>query len=169
MQVMEAIKARKSIRAFTDQEVEQEKLMQVLEAGRLAPSASNQQRWKFIVVKDETLRAGMVEACANQKFVGQAPVILVICADEVKDMRCKQPARTIDCSIALSFMMLEAAELGLGTCWIGAFYEEKVRELLQIPEAYDIVAVTPLGYPDTQGNHRIRKEMEDIVVYDTWK
>lgn len=166
MTVIEAIETRKSIRAYSPEPVEQEKLKKVLEAGRLAPSANNQQAWKFIVVQDAALREKLVEACSGQTFVGEAPVVLVICANELRDMRCGQPARTVDCSIALSFMMLEAAEQGLGTCWLGAFSADAVREVLAVPEEYDIVAVSPLGYPAKEGNPRNRKEMGEVVIYE---
>lgn len=164
MTVMEAIEARKSIRAYSGQPIEAEKLDRVLEAGRLAPSAKNQQAWKFVVVTDPALRARMVEACSGQKFVGEAPAVLVVCADNRREMLCGQLACTVDCSIALSFMMLEAAEQGLGTCWLGAFSADAVRELLQIPEQYAVVAVTPLGYPAVDGNPRSRKSRDEVVV-----
>ena len=83
-------------------------------------------------------------------------------------MRCGQPARTVDCSIALSFMMLEAAEQGLGTCWLGAFEQEGVRRALHIPPEYDIVAVSPLGYPAEEGRPRSRKPLEELVVRERW-
>ena len=166
MTVMEAIEARKSIRAYSDRPIEAEKLEKVLEAGRMAPSANNQQAWKFVVVTDAALREKLVDACSGQKFVGEAPAVLVGCADNQREMRCGQPARTVDCSIALSFMMLEAAEQGLGTCWLGAFYADAVRELLKVPAEYAIVAVTPLGYPAADGNPRSRKSMDEVVVRD---
>jgi hypothetical protein len=106
MTVFEAIEARKSIRAFKDQRIEKEKLLKVLEAGRQAPSAGNQQAWKFIVVQEKGLIGKLMEACNGQKFVGEAPAVLVLVANSPRQMMCGQPARTVDCSIALSFMML---------------------------------------------------------------
>ena len=168
MTVLECIEARKSIRSFENREIEAEKLDKVLEAGRLAPSASNRQTWKFIVVQNENLRNKMIEACSNQEFVGEAPAILVVCA-EPHVMRCKQDAATIDASIALSFMMLEAEEQGLGTCWIGAFYEEKVRKLLKVPNDYQIVALAPIGYPAETGTEHLRKDRSEIISYDNFR
>ena len=168
MTVMEAIESRKSIRSYTNQPVESEKLFQVLEAGRLAPSANNQQAWKFIVVTEEGLRGRLARACRDQMFVAEAPITLVVVANSPRDMYCGQPARTVDCSIALSFMMLEAAELGLGTCWLGAFSSDGVRKVLDIPEEYEIVAVSPLGYPAKPGNERSRRPGRDIVVLNKW-
>lgn len=166
MDVMTAIKSRRSIRAYKSTEVEEEKLNLVLEAARLSPSARNLQNWKFIVVRDKKLRERLVEAAAGQKFVGEAPLTLIACATAPERiMTCGQPANTIDLSIALSLMMLEAAELGLGTCWLGSFYEDKVKEVLNLPEGYRVVAMTPLGYPDENPSPRPRKSIEEIVEY----
>ena len=134
MDVFEAVTQRKSIRKYKDKEIEKEKLIKVLESARIAPSASNRQEWKFIVVKDEDTRSRLVSAAHYQKFVGQAPVTIVACSTESERiMPCGQHAYTVDLSIAVSFMMLEATELGLGTCWLGAFDEEAVKEILGIP------------------------------------
>ena len=168
MTVMEAIQARHSVRHYSSRPVEEEKLQQILEAGRLAPSAKNEQAWRFVVVTDPELRKGMMAACQNYTFVGEAPVILAICSDHISNMRCGQPARTVDCSIALSFMMLEATELGLGTCWIGAFEEEKVRSLLKVPSDFQIIAVAPLGYPEGKVDSHPRRPLEEIVVRESW-
>jgi len=166
MDVMTAIKNTRSIRAYKSTEVEEEKLNLILEAARLSPSARNLQNWKFIVVRDKKLRERLVEAAAGQKFVGEAPLTLIACATAPERvMTCGQPANTIDLSIALSFMMLEAAELGLGTCWLGSFYEDKAKEVLNLPEGYRVVAMTPLGYPDENPAPRPRKSIEEIVEY----
>lgn len=169
MSVMDAIKGRKSIRKYADKPIENEKLIKVLEAGRLAPSARNEQNWKFVVVRDNSLRHNLVDACMGQKFVEEAPVTLVICTNNERNMSCNQPARTIDCSIALSFMMLQASELGLSTCWLGSFSNDKVKEVLNIPKEYNVVAVTPLGYAAEDVSFRPRKDMKDVVIYDCWQ
>ena len=168
MTVMEAIQERHSVRHYAAKPVEEEKLQKVLEAGRLAPSANNEQAWKFVVVTDPELREKMVEACHNYAFVGEAPVILAVCSDHIRSMRCGQPARTVDCSIALSFMMLEATELGLGSCWIGAFEEDKVRSLLNVPPEFQIVAVTPLGYPEGKVDSHPRRPLGEIVLRESF-
>jgi len=161
-----AIDARKSIRKYEDRPIEQEKLMAVLEAGRLAPSARNDQTWKFVVVQDPQKREALVDMCNGQKMVGEAPVTLAICAKKGRNMACGQPAGTIDASIALSFMMLEAAAQGLGTCWLGNFDQDKAVALLNVPEGYEVVAVTPLGYGAEPGRDRSRKSMEEVVVWE---
>ncbi|MDD3243323.1 MAG: nitroreductase family protein [Eubacteriales bacterium] len=166
MTVWESIQARKSIRAYTDEPVGEEALRRILEAGVIAPSAANRQTWRIIAVRDADTRQKMMEACNGQTMVGQAPVVLVVCAGEDRPMPCGQHTAPVDCSIALSFMMLEATELGLGTCWLGAFSQEKVKDVLDIPEDYQVVAVSPLGHPAAQGRPRDRKAFEDIVSYD---
>lgn len=167
MDVLEAIRTRRSIRAYDSREVEEEKLKRVLEAGRLAPSASNRQDWKFIVVRDSEKRKMLVEAAGGQAFVEEAPVVLVVCGTEPdKVMYCGQPAYTVDTSIALSFMILEACELGLGTCWLGHFDEKRVKEILGIPAGVRVVAMTPLGYPAESPAARPRKSIDEVVSFE---
>ena len=167
--VLEAIKKRQSVRSYQDKEIPEDVLQQVLEAGRLAPSANNGQHWKFIVVKDEDLRKKMVPACKNQKFVGEAPVVIAGCAtnpDYV--MTCGEHTYSIDLAIALDHMSLEAASLGLGTCWIGSFYQDQVKEILSIPEGVRIVDLLTLGYPEKLGTKTGRKPLSEIVCYDKY-
>lgn len=165
MTVMQAIKTRRSVRRYADRPVEEEALTQVLEAGRLAPSARNRQEWVFVVARDPAQREALSAACCNQKMVAEAPVTLVICATSGGLMNCGQLAETVDCSIAMSLMMLEAAELGLGTCWLGAFEADAVKDVLGLPKDYIPVVVSPLGYPAEQPDARPRKAMEEVVVY----
>jgi nitroreductase len=165
MELSALLKKRKSVRKYKSQPVEAEKLQQLLEAGRLAPTASNGQNWYCIVLRNPQLRSQMGEACGNQAWVGQAPVNLVICGANNRNMFCGQPINPIDCSIALTLMMLKATELGLGTCWLGRFDAGKVRELLAIPAEDTIVAVTPLGYADEEPEARPRKDLAEFVRY----
>jgi nitroreductase len=168
MDVFEAIKGRRSFRAYNSKGIEEDKLKRVLDAGRLAPSASNMQDWKFIVVKDESTRKRLVQAAGGQQFVGTAPVILVGCGTAQKEMTCGQLTYPIDVSIALSFMLLEAQELGLGTCWLGHFHEDEVKQVLNIPEQIRVVAMTPLGYPSEEPIARPRKELSEFVSFETY-
>ena len=168
MDVSQAISTRRSVRAYKTQDIDEEKLNKILEAGRLAPSASNAQQWKFIVVKDPETRIRLAQAASQQAFVGEAPVIIVACATRQSMMSCGQPRHTVDLSIAMSFMILEATELGLGTCWIGAFHESEVKSILGIPESVRVVAITPLGYPAMTTCPTSRKNLGDIVCYDRY-
>ncbi len=170
MEVLTAIKERRSIRKYSAKPVEENKLQKVLEAARFSPSARNQQEWKFIVVKDSKTREKLTEEAIGQPFVGEAPIILVCCGtDPDSIMRCGQPRYTVDLSIATAYMILAAYEQGLGTCWLGSFDENKVKEILDIPEGVRVVSITPLGYPDESPAPRPRKELHEIISYDKYK
>jgi nitroreductase len=169
MDVSEAIRNRRSVRKYQTRNIENDKLDRVLEAGRLAPSARNLQEWRFVVVRDGSRRKRLAEAAKGQTFVGEAPVVIAACAT-VTDyvMTCGQLTYPIDLAIALEHMVLQAAAEGLGTCWIGAFYEEEVKKVLNIPPEVRVVALLPIGYPDESPSPRPRKEMKEIVAFETW-
>ena len=172
--VLEAIRKRQSVRSYQDKEIPEEILQEILEAGRLAPSASNIQSWKFIVVKDEHLKQKLVPVCRNQKgevmkFVGEASVVIVGCATNLElIMPCGEYSYPIDLAIALDHMSLQASALGLGTCWIGAFYQDEVKEILGIPKGVRVVALMPLGFPKELGSKTGRKSLSEIVCYDKY-
>ena len=170
MTVMEAVRLRKSVRAFLDTPVEEEKLNAVLDAGRLAPSANNRQEWRFVVVRDAGTRAKLVAAARNQAFVGEAPVVIACCAETDNHvMTCGQACYPIDVAIAIDHMALAACEMGLGTCWIGAFHEDRVKELLGIPEEIRVVELLPLGYPaDPSPRAKTRMPLDDLVLWEHW-
>ncbi|MEI7475406.1 MAG: nitroreductase family protein [bacterium] len=171
MDVFKAISERSSIRSYVDKEVEQEKIDKILEVARLSPSASNKQRWKFIVVKNKETINKLAIASRNQLFIAEAPIVIVACAVESSHvMTCGQPAYTVDLSIAFSYMLLEAHALGLGACWIGAFFEEPVKEILNIPPSIKVVALTPIGY--AKGELVVpkkRKTLSEIVCYEEYQ
>lgn len=172
MTVFEAIQARYSVRAYQDRPVEQEKLDRILEAARLAPSASNRQEWRFVVVRDADRRARLVEAASGQRFVGQAPVVIVACAKtDGHLMRCGQACYPIDVAIALEHIALQAVEEGLGTCWIGAFNEAAAKEICGVPATDDvrIVELMPLGYPADSPRQKTRLPRGEIVMLDEWR
>jgi len=169
MTVQEAIHKRFSVRQYLDKPVEQDKLEQILEAARLAPSAGNRQEWRFVVVRDPATRKLIAEAANGQAFVGQAPVIIVACAaGEQHVMSCGQLCYPIDVAIALEHIALQATEEGLGTCWIGAFKEDEVRKILDIPADVRVVELMPLGYPATDAPPKRRLELEEIVHWEKW-
>jgi len=161
--VFETIAARRSIRAYKNEPVPPESLARVLEAARISPTAGNRQEYRFVVVKDEATRKALVPACNNQAFIGDAGVVVVGCATN--------PARRyspVDVAIALDHMTLAAAALGLGTCWIGAFSEEKVKAILGIPEGVTVWSLLPIGIPATEGAQRPRKATEELFPVDRW-
>lgn len=167
MTVRDAIRDRYSVRSYLNKPVEGEKLTLILDAARLAPSANNRQNWKFIVVRDKKTRERLAEAAANQEFIAEAPVVIVAVSTEPSHiMRCEVPAYAVDVAIAVDHMTLQAVELGLGTCWIGAFYQSKVKEILQIPDRCKVVALLPLGYPACPCVEKYRNSLKEIVSYE---
>ena len=170
MNVIDAIKVRRSIRAYQDRQVEEEKLLVVLEAGRLAPSARNLQDWKFIIVRDKEKRQSLSVAAKGQPFVAQAPVVIAACGTETEYiMTCGQHTYPIDVAIAIDHMSLEALEQGLGTCWKGTFHEDQVKEILGVPNKIRVVVMLALGYPAESPSARPRKRVEEIISYDGWQ
>ncbi|MDI3547744.1 MAG: hypothetical protein PWR10_1396 [Halanaerobiales bacterium] len=172
MNIYELIEKRRSIRSYLPKKVEEEKLKRILNAGRLAPSGKNAQAWKFIVTRRSELKEALVEACKGQKFIAEADCIITVCVDESKVYQQHGAYMTsfmADGTIALQQMILAATEEGLGTCWIGAFFEDKVREVLKVPEPYRIIGLTPLGYSAVEGKERGRKELKEVVVWETWE
>ena len=170
MDVYEAVRTRKSVRSYHDRPVEPDKLARVLEAARLAPSARNDQEWRFVVVTDSGLRRRLATEASTQGFMAEAPVIIAACAEtDGRVMRCGQQAYPIDLAIAVDHLTLAAVAEGLGTCWIGSFDPGKVRQLLGIPEQVQVVELLLLGYPsDPAPTPKSRLPLEQIVRYEAW-
>jgi nitroreductase len=169
MTVLEAIRKRYSCRAYQDKNIEKEKLSQILEAARLAPSAKNMQDWRFVVVTDKEKKHKLVEAANNQTFIENAGAIIVACSVSSEVMRCGQAVGPIDVAIALEHICLQAAQLGLATCWIGSFYPDKVRPIVGIPQDVAIIELMALGYPADKQKEPKREPMEKIVCYENWR
>lgn len=167
MNVYEAIKTRRSVRAYQDKPVPAEVLTRLLNAARLAPSGSNRQPWKFVVVTNPQTRKQLAVAAKNQGFVAQAPVVIVAVGLEPdRFMSCDIPADPVDVAIAIDHITLAAVEEGLGTCWIGAFYQDKVREILQVPSSLKVIELLTLGYPADSPRPKTRKALEEIVCHE---
>ena len=169
MDIYDAIRQRYSVRAYQAKPVEKEKLLRILDAARLAPSASNRQEWRFVVVTDEEKRKRLAVAARNQKFVGTAPVVIACCAETDNHvMSCGQLCYPIDVAIAIDHLTLAAVAEGLGTCWIGAFVEEQAQEILGIPKNVRVVELLPLGYPAASPKPKDRLPLDKIVHYENW-
>ena len=162
MEVMEAIRNRRSVRRYKHDLIPQEKLLNILEAARLAPSANNIQPWHFIVVTNFENRSKISASCTFGQFLVDSPVVIVACGDPVASPR----YYVIDTAIALEHMVLAATAEGLGTCWIGSFNEEAIRKLLKIPDRLKIVALLSLGYPLEIPSPRPKKQLNEIVHYE---
>jgi nitroreductase len=168
MELSEAIRKRYSCRAYQDRAAEPEKLDKILDAARMAPSACNFQDWRFVVVTDKQTRAELSVAANNQDFVAQAPVVIVCCSRINHWMRCGQPTGPIDVAIAIEHIALAATSQGLATCWIGSFYPDEVRKILQIPAHIHVIELLTLGYPADKQPEPKRLPIENIVCREKW-
>ncbi len=185
MDFWELIKQRKSYRNFSSQPVEPDKIYKVLDAARLAPSWQNRQCWRFIVVKDkETIKKIGQLRPLNYNinfFLRHVPAIIVACANP-KDSGHRHGIDyyLVDVSIAMEHLVLAATDLGLATCWIGAFDEQMIKDVLEIPKEIRVVALTPLGYAAEKPNivdkiSKIvakgtnRKKIEEIAYFEKWQ
>ena len=169
--LMNIIESRRSIRSYKSQDVEEKKLEYILQAFRKAPSAKNIQPWKLIIAKDKKKKADLPIACNGQTFIAEAPIIVVACAKEDEaygTMGGYMNSYPVDLALAMEHLILAATEQCLGTCWIGAFKEKLVKDLLGVPENVRVVALTPVGYPAVEGNVRGRKPLLEIVCYDKY-
>jgi nitroreductase len=170
MDVMDAIRARFSVRSFKHYDIEDSKLERVMEAARLAPSARNLQEWRFVVVRNEETREALSEAANGQRFLAEAPAVIVGCAITSEHvMSCGLHCFPIDVSIAMAYMTLAAVEEGLGTCWVGAFSEERVHDVLGIPREVIIVGLLPIGYPDAEAPPKKRLPLNEIMMLEEWR
>lgn len=160
MHVHQAIATRLSIRRYADAAIPPEHLQALFTALRLAPSANNQQNWEFVFVADRQLKKKLVPACMNQPFVGDCSYFIAGIADP------QQKWHMVDITIAFSQFTLQAVELGYGTCWIGAFDENRVKALLSIPENKTVVACMTFGKPAGKHVPRSRKQVERFVHAD---
>lgn len=169
MELLEAIKKRYSCRSYLEKNIEKDKIEQIVEAARLAPSAKNLQDWRFVLVTDKELKAKLAQAANNQLFIAKAGAIIAACSICRDSMRCGQRIAPIDLSIALEHIALRAADLGLATCWIGSFYPDKVRPLLGIPDDIEIVELMALGYPADNPKKPQRLAIDEICCYENWR
>ena len=163
---------RRSVRAYKPDEVPEEMLQTVLEAGRLAPSACNKQPWRFIVVRSETVRRALGAAYAREWF-WKAPLVIAVCILPKEAWTRSHDGKNYamaDGALAMDHLQLAAAELGLGTCWIAAFDPAAAREILNLPDGVEIVGMTPLGFPDVEPSPRVRsrRPLGEIVLKERW-
>ena len=184
MEFTDIIFSRKSIRSFSKKAISSDILEKILEAGRVAPSAQNKQCWRFVVVQEEEIRRKLALKSGLMGkvnfFIKNAPVIIVACADPSRSVHLNsQDYYLVDTAIAFQQMMLTAWSFGIGSCWLAAFNENKVKEILQIPNKIRIVGMSPFGYPKekssvydkalkTFAGSKKRLPLEKIVCYDKW-
>ncbi|KXS40184.1 MULTISPECIES: nitroreductase family protein [unclassified Candidatus Frackibacter] len=173
-EILDLIKKRKSVRKYEEKEVEDEKIEKLLEAAILAPSAGNRQPWKFIVIKDEDIISKVTSdpvSRFNQGWMDNGvPLMIAVCADpKVSAKKYGDRGRTLyaiqDTAAAIQNIMLTAAGLGLGTCWIGAFDEVEVSNMLELEPGLRIYGMITVGYPAKESKRPSRKPLSDVVRY----
>lgn len=173
MDLSEAIKGRRSIRNFKPDKVSKKDVERLIDAAVSAPSAGNIQPLELVVARKPEIRRKLVEAAYGQSFIEEAPVVIVVCANEDRSsQRYGVRGKTLFClqdtAAATQNMLLTAYSLGLGTCWVGAFKEEEVREALKIPMGIRPVAIVPVGYPGISASARQKRSMERVVHRETF-
>jgi nitroreductase len=175
----EIIVKRFSCRAYDSRSVSEEDLRAICEAARLAPSACNSQTWRFVVIQDRSLISRICDEAMRpvirNKWMKEAPVLIVGCskldivANRIGSAVTGIEYNQIDLGIAMEHMVLKATELGLGTCWIGWFKEDRIKEILGIPGNVRVLALLTVGYPGKGVSaRRKRKSLEEIVFRDQW-
>ena len=170
MELLEAIKGRRSVRAFKQQDVPEETVEKLIDAARHAPSAGNIQPWEFVIARKQDTKKKLAKA-ANQAFVEEAPVVIVVCANENRSsmgygIRGKTLYCIQDTAAATQNILLTAYSLGLGTCWVGAFNENEAKKALKTPNGIRPVAMIPVGYPNRTPSQRDRRPLNQIVHHE---
>jgi len=171
LDVFEAIRSRRSIRAFTREEVSEEDVRKLIDAARWAPSAGNIQPWEFIIVRDAEIKRRLSIAALDQTFIEEAPVVIVVCANEMMSgggygMRGVTLYCIQDTAAAIQNILLTAYALELGTCWVGAFREDEARRILNVPRSVRPVAIVPVGHPAEKPSARLKRSIREIVHYE---
>ena len=162
MEVEEAIRTRRSIRKWSSKPLDRDTVMELMASVRLAPSGHNGQQWELIIVTDRDRLERLVPICNNQRHVGEAGAFIFIVTDPSAKWIHVDPA------IALDHLTLRAREMGLGTCWIGAFDEARMREFLGIPDEKIAVIGMTLGYPGDQPTPRERRSLDELVHWERY-
>ncbi|MCX6809901.1 MAG: nitroreductase family protein [Candidatus Berkelbacteria bacterium] len=157
MDFLELVKKRRSVRAYQNKSIPDRELSKILEAARLAPSGFNAQAYKIIVIKDEKSREKLGEL-AKQPYISKAPIILAAVNTKLDDKY-----SPLDIAIALDHIMLAAAELGIGTVFVGAYHNEEIRDFVGAPNTAEMVALMPLGYPADKEIAKKRKEISELI------
>ncbi len=170
MDFLDLARSRYSSRAYRPDPVPEDKLAQVLEAARLAPTADNRQPFQLVVLRTEGRREELKQIYRKDWFV-QAPLVIGACGVPGLNWVRKQDGKNyndVDVAIVMDHLILAAADLGLGTCWVAAFDPAAARRILQLPPEVEPVAFTPLGYPADEAGAKKRKTLPELVRYERW-
>ena len=168
MEFFDVVKKRRSVRAYSSQAVEKEKLQKILETANQAPSAGNLQTYEIFVIKNQRKKEALAEASLNQRFIAEASIVLVFCAnpERSKDKYGKRGGGLYniqDATIAAAYCQLATTALGLSSVWVGAFDNEEVLKILGSPSGLVPVAIIPIGYPAEEPEARPRKSLNKLV------
>ena len=166
MEFFEVTKRRRSIRIFESKEIERDKLNQILEAANLAPSAGNLQSYEIILIRDWRKKKKIAEASYNQNFIAQAPIVLIFCANFLRSIRYGERGKLYaiqDATIACAHAHLATTAVGLGSCWVGAFNEHEIKEIINAPEHIKPIAILPIGYGAQKPYKTLRRRLDEIV------
>lgn len=172
MELIDAIKSRSSVRKFSSKPIEDNIIEEIIELGNLAPSAGNLQPRDFVVVKNEDTKEKLAQAALNQRFVAEVPVVIVVCANIRRvssygrrgmELYCYQ-----DSAAAIENMLLAIVDKGLACCWVGAFNENAVSKILDLPDHVRPIALLPIGYSDEKVGHTSRIDIDELVHYEKW-
>jgi len=174
LELLEAIKGRRSIRAYRPNPIPSEDVERLIDCARWAPSAGNLQPWEFIAVTQESKKLELARAALGQRFIAEAPVVLVVCADtwrsaSVYGLRGESLYCIQDTAAAIQNLLLTAYSMGYGTCWVGAFNEETVRPVLNIPRRLRPVAIIPIGVPGESPSPPPRRPVSQILHWDAYR
>ena len=166
MDYYEVIRKRRSIRAYESREVEGDKLKRILEAARIAPSACNNQPWRFVVVEEAEIKEEL-KAAYSQPWFWTAPVVICACGilDDAWRRSDGKSYLDVDVAIAMDHLILAATAEGLGTCWIGAFDPAEAKRILHLAPGVEPIALTPLGYPSVFPEAKSRKPWDEVIRY----
>jgi nitroreductase len=171
MKFSQLVKMRHSVRKYKNTPVEKEKLMQIMEAARLAPSAVNFQPWHFIVVTQPETLSKLHDTYPRDWFK-TAPAVILACADHSESWKRNHDGKDsadMDVAIAVDHLTLQAAEMGMGTCWVCNFNTQKCAEMLQLPGYIEPVAMIPVGYPEEELiPEKKRKPLNDIIHWEAF-
>jgi nitroreductase len=169
MDFKDLVQQRYSVRSYTNHPVEEEKLDLILEAARLAPTAANRQAFRLVVVRD-ALRREAMRAAYSRDWFASAPAMIAACGVPAENWVRKDGKNynDVDVAIVMDYITLQAADVGLGTCWIADFDPEAAREVLNLPDGVDLVALTPLGYPADEPRPKKRRSLDEFVHWETF-
>lgn len=172
METIECIKSRRSVRKFKRKDLDKEKIIKILESAIYAPSSGNLQNWEFIIIENEENKRRIAKAAYNQNFIVDASLVIIACSNDEKMIlygkRGKELYAIQNVSAAIQNILLAANDLGIGSCWIGAFDEKEVKKILEIPDNVRPLAIIPLGYYEKIPEKPVRRDITQVTFKEKY-